>query len=132
MAWTEERKQEARERIKKLRAEGKLKRKPKKAKPHKETKVAKPYVPAKEANPADEIVEFFVNLAPNAETLSVNGQAYWHGHTYKVPQSLAWTLNEMAGNTWKHEAQVHGDNENQYRRAGAYRTFSNRRRLSGR
>lgn len=78
-----------------------------------------------------ELVDFYVNLAPNAENLSINGQAYWHGKTYRVAPDVARSLNEMAGNTWKHEAQINGESENQYRRKGAYGSFVNRRRLQG-
>lgn len=64
----------------------------------------------------EELVDFYVNLAPNADSITINGQAYWHGQTYKVSPALARSLNEMAGNTWKHEAQIHGSDENQFRR----------------
>lgn len=63
-----------------------------------------------------ELVDFYVNLAPNADSLTINGQAYWHGQTYKVAPDVARSLNEMAGNTWKHEREIHGEAERPYRR----------------
>ena len=63
-----------------------------------------------------DLVDFEVNLAPNAECLTVNGQQYWHGKKYRVSTALARTLNEMSGNTWRHEESIHGQNENAYRR----------------
>ncbi|MDE1828522.1 MAG: hypothetical protein KGH65_05170 [Candidatus Micrarchaeota archaeon] len=99
--WTEEQKQAARERMAKARsAKGE---KPKE-------KLDDTY------EPKEELVDVHINLAPNAESLTINGMAYWHGKDYKVTPSVARDLNAMAGNTWKHEAQIHGENENQYRR----------------
>lgn len=86
----------------------------------KELKLDDTYTPKEEK---DELVDIHINLAPNAESLTINGMAYWHGKDYKVPAAVARDLNAMAGNTWKHEASIHGENENQYRRP-AHRRLS--------
>ncbi len=110
--WTEEQKQAARERMAKARAakgtKPKVEAEPKAEK--KPLKLDDTYTPK------EELVEVHINLAPNAESLTINGMAYWHGKDYKVPPDVARDLNAMAGNTWKHEASIHGENENQYRR----------------
>ena len=64
----------------------------------------------------ESLVDIEINLAPNAECLTVNGVQYWHGRTYKVDPGLARTLNEMSFRTWQHERSINGANENQYRR----------------
>lgn len=107
--WTEEEKQAARDRLIKMRAEGKLKRKPK------EVKVKDIHVPSPTVK-EPEFVEITINLAPSAEVITINSQQYWHGRTYKVEPALARDINAVVGNTWKHEAQIHGESENQYRR----------------
>lgn len=109
--WTDEEKQAARDRLAKMRAEGKLKRKPK------TVKVKDIHVPSPTSvEEPEDLVQITMNLAPSAEAITINGQAYWHGKTYKVPLALARDLNAAMGNTWKHEAQIHGESENQYRR----------------
>lgn len=71
------------------------------------------YVPKK---PREELVEVTINLAPNADVLTTNGQQFWHGKTYRVEPAVARDLNDRMGATWRHENQIHGENENQYRR----------------
>lgn len=74
----------------------------------------------------DDLVDVTINLAPNAEVLTTNGQQYWHGKTYRVSAAVARDLNDRMGATWRHENQIHGESENQYRRQ-TQRRLSERR-----
>ena len=59
-----------------------------------------------------------IDLAPCGGTdIKVNGVQYVHGETYEFTTDLLRSVKEIVSRTWGHEANIHGDNENAYKRA---------------
>ncbi len=63
---------------------------------------------------ADEIVTVYVNLAPYAPHILVNGHAYWHGQSYPVPRHVAASLQETMFHTWKHQSAIRGESLSEF------------------
>ena len=61
------------------------------------------------------VYEVEIDLAPHTSHINLNGQHYYHGHSYQVDLPTLQTLNEIMHRTWQHEAQLH-ESENSYRR----------------
>ena len=59
-----------------------------------------------------------VDLAPSGGTdIRINGIQYVHGETYEFTTDLLRSVKEIVSRTWGHEANIHGENENVYKRA---------------
>jgi len=56
----------------------------------------------------DELVNFSVNLPSWAPWIAVNGEPYWHGHTYPVPRHVARSLAEQSQRSWWADDQTEG------------------------
>ncbi|MDE2343057.1 MAG: hypothetical protein KGL63_06640 [Betaproteobacteria bacterium] len=62
----------------------------------------------KEAKVDDPLVEIRIDLPAHSSIIRIDGREYYHGMTYKVKQSQLATFNEIMGNAWRHEQEVHG------------------------
>lgn len=56
----------------------------------------------------DEIMTITVDLAPYANKILVNGQAFWHGTSYTVPRHVAESLRETMFRSWQHQNEIDG------------------------
>ena len=57
-----------------------------------------------------------INMAPCGGTdLKINGVAYFHGAIVKTDIDTIRLLKDMVYKTWKHDADIHGTDENFYR-----------------
>jgi len=56
-----------------------------------------------ENGPLYEKVDITIDIPEFAPNLTVNGEAYWPGHTYKVARHVANSLREMIARAWHHE-----------------------------
>jgi hypothetical protein len=58
-----------------------------------------------------------IDLPPSGGIeIKLNGIAYYHGEQYKVDTDTLRTLKDIVFRCWKHEGDIHGSNENFYRR----------------
>ena len=55
-------------------------------------------------------VAVHIILPGHADHVAINGVRYYHGGTYKVPQSLAAYLMEKQQRCWQHEDEIGGAN----------------------
>lgn len=64
-----------------------------------------------------EVPTFFytVNLPKGAWSLARNGFEYCHGQTYELDINTLRDLKSGVWGCWKHEYDIHGSNENEYR-----------------
>lgn len=62
------------------------------------------------------IVEFFIDLAPYADRITLDGVIYFQKHTVKVRESVAAVMAEMVQATWRHQSIIDGKNEDFYRK----------------
>lgn len=59
-----------------------------------------------------------VDLAPcGGVDMRINGIQYVHGETYEFDTDTLRSVKEIVARTWGHEANIHGENENAYKRA---------------
>ncbi len=56
----------------------------------------------------DELVTFTVDLPTWAPWISVNGEPYWHSHTYQVPRHVSRSLAEQSQSAWRADDQTEG------------------------
>lgn len=62
-----------------------------------------------------------IDMPPCGGTdLKINGDPFYHGAVYEVDEDTLRTLKEIVYRTWKHDAEIHGSDENFYRKKGAY------------
>jgi len=60
---------------------------------------------------------YWIDLAPNGGTdIKINGIPYYQGQTYKVTTDTLRVLKDVTARGWVHEQQIHGSNENFYRK----------------
>lgn len=72
----------------------------------------------KSADGKTDIWWYRVDLSPCGGTdIRLNGIQYVHGETYEFPTDVLRSVKEIVSRTWLHEASVHGENENVYKRA---------------
>ncbi len=64
-----------------------------------------------------------VDLAPFADRILIDNQAYLQGITYTVPVSRAQVIREVSQRTWNHQAEIDGKSENFYRRTRGARVI---------
>lgn len=65
----------------------------------------------------EEMVEIFIDLAPYADRILLDGVVYFQGQTKTVRRSVAEVMMEMMSNTWTHQSIVDGKSENFYRKS---------------
>lgn len=59
-----------------------------------------------------------IDLAPcGGIDIRLNGMQYVHGETYEFDTDTLRSVKEIVSRTWGHEANIHGENENAYKRA---------------
>ncbi len=51
-----------------------------------------------------EMVSYTINLPENADRLRIDGQQYFHGHTYQMSRALYDTARDIVGRLWHQEA----------------------------
>ena len=56
----------------------------------------------------DEMVSITIDLPPYAARILVNGNAYWHGHTYTMPRHVANSLRETMYRGQMHQQEIEG------------------------
>lgn len=61
-----------------------------------------------------DLVEIFIDLATHAEDIRLDGVRYLAGRTYPVRPEVARTLLDQMYRSWKHEAEISGQDENKY------------------
>jgi hypothetical protein len=64
----------------------------------------------------EEQIALLIDLPGNADHIRIDGNRFYHGHTYTIPYSVAETLNHMMDRGWRHEEEVGGANSNEYRK----------------
>lgn len=58
-----------------------------------------------------------IDMPPCGGTdLKINGQAFYHGATYEFDIDTLRTIKEIVFRTWKHDSDIHGSDENFYRK----------------
>jgi hypothetical protein len=76
-----------------------------------EERIAAGVAPTPALKPDEAITEVTLNLPDNVSPqacLVVDGRAYWHGATYKLPDSLARQLFSMQAECWKNQSRQEG------------------------
>ncbi len=62
------------------------------------------------------MVDFFIDLAPYADRIMIDGVIYFQNRTVKVRESVAAVMAEMVQATWRHQSIIDGKNEDFYRK----------------
>src|SRR3990167_1815598 len=55
--------------------------------------------------------------ASGGEGINIGGQWYYHGQSYEIDIDLLRTLKDIVHRAWVHEATIHGNNENIFRKS---------------
>lgn len=71
----------------------------------------------------EEIEEIFIDLAPYADRLMLDGVVYFNGRTVRVRKGQADVMREMIQATWRHQSVVDGKPEDFYRKSRAQRVI---------
>jgi hypothetical protein len=66
-------------------------------------------------------VEIYIDLAPYADRIMLDGVIYFQGQTKTVRESVAAVMLEMMSATWKHQSIVDGKAEDFYRKSRGQR-----------
>jgi hypothetical protein len=73
---------------------------------------------ARKSDTGEDLWWYRIDLAPcGGIDIRVNGVQYVHGETYLFNTNLLRSVKEIISRTWGHEANIHGENENVYKRA---------------
>lgn len=56
----------------------------------------------------DEIVNCTIDLAEHSDRITLDGNQYFHGHTYKVRRVVSDTLREIMQRSYQHQDQIEG------------------------
>lgn len=60
-------------------------------------------------DPNEELLDVMIELGDYAPCITINGRmSYYHGLTYRVPRSLAVTLNDIMWQTQQHQREIDG------------------------
>ena len=65
----------------------------------------------------DELIEITLDLASHSDRIVLNGVAYFHARTYKVPRHVADTMREIQARGWGHEDEKDGKDRLQHYQA---------------
>lgn len=71
----------------------------------------------------EEMEDVFIDLAPYADRLMLDGVVYFNGHTKTVRKGVADVMREMIQATWRHQSIVDGKPEDFYRKSRAQRVI---------
>ena len=71
------------------------------------------------------LVDIYIDLAPYADRLMIDGVVYFQGATKKVRESVANVMREMMQATWRHQSIIDGKSENFYRQSRAQGVAAN-------
>lgn len=63
------------------------------------------------------MVEIYIDLAPYADRIMIDGVIYFQGQTKMVRESVAAVMRDMMQATWRHQSIVDGKPEDFYRRS---------------
>jgi hypothetical protein len=63
------------------------------------------------------VEDIYIDLAPYADRIMIDGIIYFQGHTKTVPRGRAEVIREMMQATWRHQSIVDGKAEDFYRRS---------------
>lgn len=63
------------------------------------------------------VIELYIDLAPYADRITIDGVIYFQGKTVKVRESVGAVMMEMMQATWRHQSIVDGKSENFYRQS---------------
>lgn len=69
----------------------------------------------------EEMEDVFIDLAPYADRLMLDGVVYFNGQTKTVRKGVADVMREMIQATWRHQSIVDGKPEDFYRKSRAQR-----------
>lgn len=72
-----------------------------------------------EAGLAEGMEDIFIDLAPYADRIMIDGKILFQGQTKTVRASEAAVIREMMQATWRHQSIVDGKPENFYRKSRA-------------
>lgn len=62
-----------------------------------------------------------VDLPPcGGSDLKINGVPFYHGAVYELDEDTLRSVKEIVYRCWKHDSEIHGNDENFYRKKGAY------------
>ena len=56
----------------------------------------------------DEIVTITVDLPEYSNSITINMEPFWHGHTYSVPRHVANSMKEQMQRAWIHQDEIDG------------------------
>lgn len=62
----------------------------------------------------DEMVSIVLDLAEHSNRIILANRAYYHGQIYTVPRHIADTLREVMFRGWKHQAEIDGEDRQQF------------------
>lgn len=71
----------------------------------------------------EEQEDVFIDLAPYADRLMLDGVVYFNGQTKTVRKGVADVMREMMQATWRHQSIVDGKPEDFYRKSRAQRVI---------
>lgn len=63
------------------------------------------------------MVECYIDLAPYADRIMIDGVVYFQGRTVKVRESVKAVMMEMMQATWQHQSVIDGKPESFYRKS---------------
>jgi hypothetical protein len=65
----------------------------------------------------EDMWKYKIDLSPSGGVdVRINGVPYYHGEVYTFDTPTLRTVKEIVQRTWDHERNIHGNNENMYRR----------------
>lgn len=56
----------------------------------------------------DELVTITLDLAEHSNKIVINGEPFWHGHTYTRPRHVVDSMREQMLRGWNHQDQLDG------------------------
>lgn len=71
-----------------------------------------------------DLVDVYVDLAPYADRITIDGQPFYHGKTVRVARPVAAVLNEQIQRSWQHQQSIAGQRTDFHRARKAVSTPS--------
>ena len=72
----------------------------------------------------DELVSLLVELPEFSASIRINGEVFFHGHTYKLPRHVAQGIRETMQNAQRHQMELDGKSKDHMFRQPAMPTLS--------
>ncbi len=66
--------------------------------------------------PAQELVDIVVDVAPFADKIMIDGVQYFQGHHYRVSKNLCAVMMEIMARSWAHDEEVGSPNRKFYQK----------------